>query len=138
LPVEQNVKVADSRRDPSAPPVVLLVEDEVLIRMDLAEELRSADFQVIEAGGADEALVVLRSGAVIDAMVSDVRMAGGLDGVALSAIVRRDFPAIRIVLASGDLPNAADLPVDGTFIKPVRPARLIAYLRSLLRQSSAS
>ena len=81
---------------------VLVVEDEILIRMMLSDELRDAGFHVIEAATADEALVILRT-LVPDIVVSDVRMPGSLDGMGLLAVVRENFPALPVIIASAHL-----------------------------------
>lgn len=84
---------------------VLVVEDELLIRMFLSDELRDAGFHVIEAFNADEALVVLRS-VVPDIIVSDVRMPGSLDGIGLLAAVRETFPTLPVIITSAHLQPA--------------------------------
>ncbi len=82
---------------------ILFVEDELLIRIIVAEELRDAGFDVIEAVNADEALEVLKSVARIDLIISDVRMPGSLDGMGLLAIVRKTSPALPVIITSGHL-----------------------------------
>ncbi len=81
---------------------VLVVEDDLLIRMMLSDELRDAGFHVIEAFNADEALVVLRR-VVPDIIVSDVRMPGSLDGMGLLAAVRETLPTLPVVITSAHL-----------------------------------
>lgn len=83
------------------PYVVLLVEDEFLIRCDLADELRLLGCQVIEAGNADEAIEVLRSTARIEVVVTDVRMPGMRDGVEVARVVRDERPGTRVIVTSG-------------------------------------
>ena len=80
---------------------ILVVEDEVLIRLMVSDELRDAGYDVIEASNADEALIILRSSAPVDLIFSDVRMPGSLDGMDLLAVVRETFPALPMIITSG-------------------------------------
>ena len=83
---------------------ILVVEDEFLIRMLLADELREVGYQVIEASSADEALEIL--GCVTpDAIVSDFRMPGSLDGLGLLKVVRETSPGLPVIIMSGDAPS---------------------------------
>jgi two-component system, response regulator PdtaR len=83
--------------------VVLLAEDEPLIRFDIAEELRQLGFQVIEAGNADEAIDVLKSTARIDLVVTDVRMPGDRNGLDVARAVREKRPGAKVIVMSGHL-----------------------------------
>ena len=82
---------------------VLVVEDELLIRLILSDELRDAGYDVIEAFNADEALTVLRSLVRVDLIISDVRMPGTVDGLGLLAEVRAAFPKLPVIMTSGHL-----------------------------------
>jgi CheY-like chemotaxis protein len=115
---------------------VLVVEDEVLVRLMIAEELRSAGFQVIEASDADEALAVLANIADVSVIFSDIRMPGSMDGLELAKKVRADFPKIRIVLASGNLAAVASVDHDGFFLKPYEADEIINLIKTLLDQES--
>jgi CheY-like chemotaxis protein len=68
---------------------VLIVEDELLIRLDLADQLRTAGLTVVEASTGDEALTVLKANDTVDLVVSDIRMPGATDGMELAAWLRR-------------------------------------------------
>lgn len=81
---------------------VLVVEDEFLIRLMLADGLRDIGYHVIEACNSDEALVVLET-ATPDLIISDVRMPGSLDGLQLLAVVKRTFPSLPVIITSGHL-----------------------------------
>lgn len=83
--------------------VVLLAEDEPLIRFDIADELRQLGFQVIEAGNADEAIDVLNSTARIDLVVTDVRMPGDHNGLDVARAVREKRPGVKVMVMSGHL-----------------------------------
>ena len=116
-------------------PVVLVVEDEVLVRMMLADVLDEAGFKVIEAAHADEALSVLSALPEIQAVVTDVEMPGGsLNGFALARTVRERRPDIGVLIASGRAaPAAGELPDLCHFLaKPIHPATLVHVIRSLL------
>ena len=113
---------------------ILLVEDEVLIRVDLAECLRTAGFRnVLEAGNGDQALAMLGAHPAINLVISDVRMPGATDGVALAAWLRANRPQVKVVLVSGHLPSlqtgAADLLVE----KPIQPQSLITSIVQMLQ-----
>ncbi len=84
------------------PPIVLVVEDEFLIRMDVAETLREAGHTTYEAGTADAAIELLRSPMRIDVVVTDVRMPGKIDGLGLAAYIREHRPSIKVIVMSGD------------------------------------
>jgi CheY-like chemotaxis protein len=86
------------------PPRVLLVEDEPLVRLLLAEELREAGLTVVEAGSASEALQFLAVADPVDVVVTDIQMPGGMDGLELADRIRQQHPAIPIVLTSGNPP----------------------------------
>lgn len=80
---------------------VLLVEDELLIRMIVSDELREAQYDVIEAINGDEALTILTSPVHIDAIVSDVHMPGSIDGIGVLDAARELFPHVPVIIISG-------------------------------------
>jgi CheY-like chemotaxis protein len=88
--------------------VVLLVEDEVLIRAAAAETLRMRGFQVVEARDAHEALRVLER-IHIDIVFSDVTMPGCMDGIGLAKWVREYKPALKVILTSGKVYLTSDV-----------------------------
>jgi two-component system, response regulator PdtaR len=79
---------------------VLLVDDEPLIRMALAEDLRAAGFSVVEASSADEALDYLSTGAHVDAVLTDIQTPGALDGLDLARHCQHEYPALPVILIS--------------------------------------
>jgi CheY-like chemotaxis protein len=118
------------------PPVlVLIVEDETLIRMDAVEMLRSAGFDILEAANADEAIRMLENHCDIRLVFTDIDMPGSMNGLKLSAAVRHRWPPIKIIATSGHFKvQASDLPVDARFIaKPYQPAQIISAIRELTR-----
>jgi len=84
-------------------PVILLVEDEVLIRLSLAEPLRDEGYVVLEAGNASEAVALVSTGHPVDLAITDVRMPGEMDGVALTAALKDMLPALPVILISADM-----------------------------------
>jgi DNA-binding response OmpR family regulator len=83
----------------AAPPIVLVIEKDVLIRMSVSAYLRDCGFKVLEATGADEAMSILKADVEIAVVFSDVGIAGG--GFGLAQWVRRERPDARIILSSG-------------------------------------
>jgi CheY-like chemotaxis protein len=113
---------------------ILVVEDEVLVRMALADQLRSAGYVVLEASNADEALDLLYSkGHGVQLLLSDIRMPGSMDGVELARMIRAQHPEIKIVFASGESFSASHWgDADGFFPKPYNAGRLIEHIKMLL------
>jgi two-component system, response regulator PdtaR len=81
-------------------PRVLVVEDDVLVRAAIAEQLRTLGVTVVEAESADEALSCLVDGS-FDLVFSDVQMPGSLDGAALARQLRESHPGLPVILTSG-------------------------------------
>src|SRR6266576_4977935 len=114
-------------------PVVLVVEDEYLLRLNAADMIRAADFQVIEAASADEAIAILESRDDIAVVFTDIQMPGSMDGLKLARAVRGRWPPIKIVTTSGRVEIAeTDLPEGGRFLpKPYRPHQIAGVLREV-------
>jgi two-component system, response regulator PdtaR len=98
-------------------PVVLVVEDDGLIRSFATNAFEDAGFVVFEATSANRALVILAvSARHIDAMFTDIQMPGGMNGVLLALHTRRQWPWIRLALTSGQAhPSASALPENTPF-----------------------
>jgi CheY-like chemotaxis protein len=111
---------------------ILVVEDEMLLRLDLAHQLRSAGFDVIVAGSGDEAVSILKAKDDVDLILTDIRMPGEIDGAELSRSVRGQAQHIKVVVLSAYVDTQQQLPVDATFRKPIRIKALLAKLRELL------
>jgi DNA-binding NtrC family response regulator len=122
------------------PPALLLVEDEILIRMDIGDELRRAGWTVYEAASADAAIEFLRSPMLVDLVLTDVRMPGTVDGLVLAAFVRRERPGTRVAVMSGHyVPNRQEQHLfDGFFPKPVDTDLLVAELTELINATRAA
>ena len=115
-------------------PVVLVVEDEVLIRMNAADMVGSAGFDVVEAGNADEAIAILEARSDIHIVFADIQMAGSMDGLKLAQFVRHRWPPIKIIATSGHhLFQDGDLPDGGIFLpKPYTIDQISSTLRDLV------
>jgi len=121
------------------PPVILLVEDETLLRM-LAGDILTEDagYRVIEAVNADEALILLESRHDVRLVFTDVNMPGALNGFALARIVDRRFPGIKVIVTSGlAQPDMEDLPKGKRFLpKPYAPSALITLVQEMLGETA--
>jgi CheY-like chemotaxis protein len=113
-------------------PTILLVEDEPLIRSMLAEILREAHYQVIEAVNGDAGMSVLCSGQSVDLILTDVRMPGKVDGIALTEFSKRECPRRPVIVVSGHLaPDAANI-ADRFLSKPFFPSKVLQTIEMLL------
>jgi CheY-like chemotaxis protein len=113
--------------------VVLVVEDDFLLRMDAAQVIGAAGFEVIEAANADQAIAFLEARPDISVVFTDIQMPGSMDGLKLARAVRGRWPPIKIVATSGRLNvGETDLPEGGRFLpKPYSPAQVTGMLREL-------
>ncbi|MBX9454604.1 MAG: response regulator [Rhizobium sp.] len=114
---------------------ILVVEDEVLLRMDMADHLSGQGFHVFEAGDADEAIILLEQNPAIRLVITDIDMPGSMDGLKLAEAVRNRWPPVKIIVVSGHrVVEITDLP-DGSmfFSKPYLPSRIVASMHELLR-----
>ena len=91
------------------PARIMVVEDELLIRIVVSDDLRDAGYEVIEACSGDEALAILESAVHVDLILSDVRMPGSIDGMALLDRVGQMTPGLPVVITSGHLDGCAAL-----------------------------
>jgi DNA-binding NtrC family response regulator len=91
----------DHNSSPAVAPVILLVEDEVLVRLDLADYLRRRGFTVLEASSVGEAEAVLTAGVAIDLVFTDINLLGPRDGVELAQWIQSHFPHVPVMLTSG-------------------------------------
>lgn len=118
-----------------APSTILVVEDEVLIRLPVADYLRDCGYRVLEASTAEEAQAILGAGEPIEVLFSDIDLGPGMNGFMLASWARRTYPNIRIVLTSGVTrmaQEAGDL-CDGPFVqKPYAYSTLAEHIRRLL------
>ena len=119
----------------SGRPVVLIVEDEFLLRMDAADMIRQAGFEAIEAANADQAIEILQARTDITVVFTDIQMPGSMDGLKLARAVRGRWPPIKIIATSGRVHvGETDLPKGGRFLpKPYSSLQITGVLRELTR-----
>jgi CheY-like chemotaxis protein len=110
-------------------PVVLVVEDEDLVRASAVEWMEEAGFEAVEAANAEEAIQVLENRSDIRLVFTDVEIPGSMDGLKLAQAVRNRWPHIKLIMTSGQsLPAETDLPQGGRFVaKPYGPSQLAAF-----------
>ena len=117
-----------------APPVVLVVEDEMLLRMRAVDMVEDAGYTSVEAVDADEAVTILETRSDIALLFTDVQMPGSMDGLRLAHVVHKRWPPIKIILVSGALKLAkSDIPVDSRFFgKPLEAKEMIAEMQEMI------
>jgi len=116
------------------PTVVLVVEDEMLLRMRAVDMVEDAGFTPLEAVDADEAVAILESRSDIALLFTDIQVPGSMDGLKLAHAVHERWPPIKIILVSGQLKLAnIDIPADSRFFgKPLEASELIAEMRNMI------
>jgi CheY-like chemotaxis protein len=119
---------------PDIPAVVLVVEDEMLLRMRAVDMVEEAGFTSVEAVDADQAVAILESRSDIALLFTDIQMPGSMDGLKLAHAVRKRWPPIKIILVSGQLKlTDLELPADSRFFgKPLEAKVMIAQMRSMI------
>jgi CheY-like chemotaxis protein len=116
------------------PTVVLVVEDEMLLRMRAVDLVEDAGYASVEAVDADEALAILESRSDIALMLTDIQMPGSMDGLTLAHAVHERWPPIKIILVSGQLKLAdINIPANSRFFgKPLEANEMIVQLRTMI------
>ena len=108
---------------------IVIADDEVLLRLMLADILRDEGFQVFEAADADEAISILENMPDVDVVVSDMRMRAPEDGLSLASYVRARRPGVPVVLASAYPPVRLEGSFDAIFVKPFDPKAIARWIR---------
>ena len=113
---------------------VLVVEDEMVLRMRAVDIVEDAGFTAVEAVNADEALAILESRSDISLLFSDIQMPGTMDGLKLAHAVHDRWPSIKIILVSGQVKvSDEDKPVDSLFFgKPLEVKQMISELQNMV------
>ncbi len=126
--------VAEMSITPTPLPNVLVVEDEMILRMRAVDIVEDAGFHSVEAVNADEAISILESRSDISLLFSDIQMPGSMDGLKLAHAVHDRWPSIKIILVSGQVkPSEADTPADSRFFrKPLGVEELTAQLQTMI------
>jgi CheY-like chemotaxis protein len=118
----------------SIPAVVLVVEDEMLLRMRAVDMVEDAGYTSVEAVDADAAFAILESRSDIALLFTDIQMPGSMDGLGLARSVHDRWPPIKIILVSGQLKLAnIDIPAGSRFFgKPLEARVMIAQMQSMI------
>jgi CheY-like chemotaxis protein len=121
----------------AAPPVVLVVEDEMHLRMRAVDIVQDAGYIPLEAVDADEAVEILEARSDIVLVFTDIHMPGSMDGLRLAQAVHERWPPIKIILVSGQLRLAStEIPAESRFFgKPLQAAEMIAELKDMIGPS---
>jgi CheY-like chemotaxis protein len=124
----------------SDPVVVLLVEDEPLVRILLSELLTENGFRVVEAANAQEALTIFGAELDVRVMLTDVDMPPGLNGYELARHVHERWPGVGILVTSGRRwPTNGDLPQGAAFLaKPMPNEVLVSYVKAAVERSTGA
>jgi DNA-binding NtrC family response regulator len=119
------------------PAVILIVEDEMMLRMLVVDMVEDAGYTAIEASDADEAVAILESRSDIALMCTDIQMPGSMDGVGLAQAVYVRWPSVKIILVSGQSkPPSIDLPPCSRFFgKPLEARQVTAQMRNMIGQA---
>jgi two-component sensor histidine kinase/CheY-like chemotaxis protein len=122
----------------AALPSVLIVEDEMVLRMRAVDIVEDAGFNPVEAVNADDALAILESRSDIELLFTDIQMPGTMDGLKLAYAVHERWPQIKIILVSGQLTlTDADRPADSRFYgKPLAVKAMIAEMQDMMGKGS--
>jgi DNA-binding response OmpR family regulator len=126
---------------PVQAPIVIVAEDQFLVRITIADALTEAGFEVIETGHAEQTLLILTGqGRNISALFTDIRMPGSMDGLGLAEYVRGHWPSIALLVTSDEVvPARSQLPAGAHFLcKPYHPRDVIACIRQLIAAKQAS
>ena len=115
-------------------PNVLVVEDEMILRMRAVDIVEDAGFRSVEAVNADEAMSILESRSDISLLFTDIQMPGSMDGLKLARAVHERWPWIKIILVSGQVkPADAERPADSRFFgKPLGVEQMITELQAMV------
>jgi CheY-like chemotaxis protein len=124
-----------TKTDRNRNPVVLVVEDETLVRVTALAMIEESGFEAIAASNADEAIRALETRSDIRAVFTDVQMPGQMDGLKLARVIRDRWPPMGLLVTSGkERVIKSDLPRGARFLpKPYLPFQLETTLRELLQ-----
>ena len=113
--------------------LVLIVEDELLVRENAADMLEAAGYATLQASDAAEAIAILESRDDIRVVVTDVQMPGSMDGLRLAALIRDRWPPVELIVTSGQAAEDWVLPERAKFLpKPYTDASLVGTIAPLL------
>jgi CheY-like chemotaxis protein len=116
-------------------PPILVVEDEVLVRLTIAEALEEGGYTVLQAADGPEAIALIEGTESLRGLVTDIRLGAGADGWEIAHLARVKFPCIAVVYATGDSAtewSANGVPQSAILQKPFASAEIITALANLL------
>jgi two-component system, response regulator PdtaR len=118
------------QREACGRPVVLIVEDEVLLRWTIVSVIDGTGFSAFEAGSAVEAISILERRGDVWAVVTDVQMPGSIDGLQLAHVISVRWPKIKVIVTSGRIRlREDDMPAGVRYLhKPYDPSQLTGIL----------
>jgi CheY-like chemotaxis protein len=134
------IELSDNRDHPirSPPETVLFVEDEALVRLDMAEFLRESGYRVHEAANANEAIEALQSKFAIDLVFTDINLPG-MNGLELAEWIFSNRPGVKVLLTSGAPPEIGVPPrLEPVLAKPYTGHNLVDLVRRTLAKPSAT
>ena len=113
---------------------ILVVEDDIIVRMIASDTLTDAGFRVYEAHDAQEAVTLLEARTDVRVVFTDWNMPGDMDGMDLAHLVRKHWPDIGTIVTSGKMhPAPGSLPAGVRFLaKPYRPSALIGMVKGMM------
>jgi len=116
------------------PAVVLIVEDEMMLRMSAVDMVEDAGYTPLEAQDAAEAVAILESRSDVALICTDIQMPGQMDGGGLAHAVHARWPVIKIIVVAGQLKlQDLDLPPRSRFLgKPLNAGEVIAEMRDMI------
>src|ERR1700753_676029 len=124
--------------DPTQVPNVLIVEDEMILRMRAVDIVEDAGFNPVEAVNAEEAISILESRSAISLLFADIQVPGSMNGLMLAHAVNDRWPSIKIILVSGQVkPSDAERPADSRFFgKPLAVGQMISELQGMVGEGA--
>ena len=112
---------------------ILVVDDELFVRLMAVDALSDAGWDTVEAANADEAVELLEHCDDIDILFTDIRMPGSMDGLALAALVRDRWPDLRVIVTSGHITSPEIDPSTPFLSKPYRTNALTDRIAEVAR-----
>ena len=119
---------------PVIPAIVLVVEDDMMLRMRAVDMVEDAGYTPVEAVDADEAFAILQARSDIALLFTDIQMPGSMDGLQLAHAVHERWPRLKIILVSGQLQlSGIQIPRDSRFFgKPLVSGQIIAEMQDMI------
>jgi CheY-like chemotaxis protein len=118
---------------------VLVVEDDALVRLDLAQTLEAKGYKTVEAASAEEALAVLEENPEVSVVFTDIQMPGSMDGLALSHCIRKRWPPTIIVISSGRcIPSEEEMAEGAQFLPKPYASHVLEKVLGDIREQLAA